>query len=115
MSYLSDLLGDAYKEGMTEEEISTALQSAGAGAKDNEAEVNRLKAQLSKANSEAADYKKQLRGKQSEDEAAAAEQKATMDNTLDCAFKALFREDVTIVKKDGTQVSMRDVLEKLGF
>lgn len=79
MSYLSDLLGDAYKEGMTEEEISTALQSAGAGAKDNEAEVNRLKAQLSKANSEAADYKKQLRGKQSEDEAAAAEQKATMD------------------------------------
>ena len=45
----------------------------------NEAEVNRLKAQLSKANSEAADYKKQLRGKQSEDEAAAAEQKATMD------------------------------------
>lgn len=42
-------------------------------------------------------------------------QKATMDNTLDCAFKALFREDVTIVKKDGTQVSMRDVLEKLGF
>lgn len=24
MSYLSDLLGDAYKEGMTEEEISTA-------------------------------------------------------------------------------------------
>ena len=79
MSYLSDLLGDAYKEGMTEEEISTALQSAGAGAKDNEAEVNRLKAQLSKANSEAADYKKQLRGKQSEDEAAAAEQKAIMD------------------------------------
>ena len=79
MSYLSDLLGDAYKEGMTEEEISTALQSAGAGAKDNEAEVNRLKAQLSKANSEAADYKKQLRGKQTADEAAAAEQKATMD------------------------------------
>ena len=33
MSYLSDLLGDAYKEGMTEEEISTALQSAGAERK----------------------------------------------------------------------------------
>lgn len=27
MSYLSDLLGDAYKEGMTEEEISTALRT----------------------------------------------------------------------------------------
>ena len=78
MSYLSDLLGEAYKEGMTEEEISTALQTAGAG-QSNDAEINKLKAQLSKANSEAADYKKQLRGKQTADEAAAAEQKATMD------------------------------------
>ncbi len=79
MSYLSDLLGDSYKEGMTEEEISTALQAASAGQSNNDAEINRLKAQLSKANSEAADYKKQLRGKQTADEAAAAEQKATMD------------------------------------
>lgn len=78
MSYLSDLLGEAYKEGMTEEEISTALQTAGAG-KSNTAELDKLKAQLSKANSEAADYKKQLRGKQTADEAAAAEQKAAMD------------------------------------
>jgi hypothetical protein len=76
MSYLSDLLGSAYKEGMTEEEISTALQSVGQG---NDAEVNRLKTALSKANSEAADYKKQLREKQTGEEAAAAEQKATMD------------------------------------
>jgi hypothetical protein len=61
---------------MTEEEISTALQSVGQG---NDAEVNRLKTALSKANSEAADYKKQLREKQTGEEAAAAEQKATMD------------------------------------
>lgn len=78
MSYLSDLLGEAYKEGMTEEEISTALQTAGAG-QSNTAELDKLKTQLSKANSEAADYKKQLRGKQTADEAAAAEQKAAMD------------------------------------
>jgi hypothetical protein len=78
MSYLSDLLGEAYKEGMTEEEISTALQTAGAG-QSNTAELDKLKAQLSKANSEAADYKKQLRGKQTADEVAAAEQKAAMD------------------------------------
>lgn len=78
MSYLSDLLGEAYKEGMTEEEISTALQTAGAG-QSNTAELDKLKAQLSKANSEAANYKKQLRGKQTADEAAAAEQKAAMD------------------------------------
>ena len=79
MSYLSDLLGTAYKEGMTEEEISTALQAVGTG---NEAEVNRLKAALSKANSEAADYKKQLRGKQTEDEAHAAAQKEEHDRLV---------------------------------
>ena len=78
MSYLSDLLGEAYKEGMTEEEISAALQTAGAGQSNN-VEINKLKAQLSKANAEAADYKKQLRGKQTADEAAAAEQKAAME------------------------------------
>lgn len=76
MSYLSDLLGKAYKEGMTEDEISAALETVGQG---DEAEVNRLKAALSKANSEAADYKKQLRGKQSEDEANAAAQKEEHD------------------------------------
>ena len=76
MSYLSDLLGNAYKEGMTEEEISTALQELETG---NSAEVTRLKGLLSKANSEAADFKKQLRAKQSDDEAQAATQKELMD------------------------------------
>ena len=61
---------------MTEDEISAALETVGQG---NEAEVNRLKTALSKANSEAADYKKQLRGKQSEDEANAAAQKEEHD------------------------------------
>ena len=79
MSYLSDLLGKAYKEGMTEDEISAALETAGQG---NEAEVNRLKAALSKANSEAADYKKQLRTKQTDDEAAAAAQKEEHDRLV---------------------------------
>lgn len=79
MSYLSDLLGKAYKEGMTEDEISAALETVGQG---NEAEINRLKAALSKANSEAADYKKQLRTKQTDDEAAAAAQKEEHDRLV---------------------------------
>ena len=79
MSYLSDLLGKAYKEGMTEDEISAALETVGQG---NEAEVNRLKAALSKAKSEAADYKKQLRTKQTDDEAAAASQKEEHDRLV---------------------------------
>ena len=79
MSYLKDLLGSAYKEGMTEDEISAALETVGHG---NDAEVNRLKTALSKANSEAADYKKQLRSKQSDDEAAAAAQKEEHDKLV---------------------------------
>lgn len=79
MSYLSDLLGKAYKEGMTEEEISQALESV---VNDNRLEMTKLKTALSKANSEAADYKKQLRGKQSEDEAHAAAQKEEHDKLV---------------------------------
>lgn len=43
---------------------------------DSSAEIARMKAALDKATSEAADYKKQLKGKMSEDEAAAAEREA---------------------------------------
>jgi hypothetical protein len=78
MSYLSDLLGDGYHEGMTEDEISTALESAKVGV-SNGSEINNLRQALSKANSEAADYKKQLRSRQTAEEAAAAEQKTLMD------------------------------------
>ena len=68
MSYLSDTLGDAYKEGMTEDEISAALENA------TNKSLDHLKAQLSKVNSEAADYKRQLREKQTEEEQKAAEE-----------------------------------------
>lgn len=67
MSYLSDLLGTAYKEGMTEDEISEALKNV---TGTNEAEMLKLKNALNKANSEAAEYKKKLREKQTDDEAA---------------------------------------------
>ena len=43
---------------------------------DNSAELARMKSALDKATSEAADYKKQLKGKLTEDEAAAAEREA---------------------------------------
>lgn len=77
MSFLKNLLGDSYKEGMTEEEISTALESVGIATSK---ETDRLKGALSKANSEAAEFKKQLRSKQSADEAAAAARQEEWDN-----------------------------------
>lgn len=66
---IKDLLGDAYKEGMTVEEITAALEKVSL-PDDSSAEMEKLKSALSKSNSAAADYKKQLRAKQTEDEAA---------------------------------------------
>lgn len=79
MSYLTDLLGEAYKEGMTEDEISAALEKKNQG---DTAEITRLKNALNKANTEAAEYKKQLRGKQSEEEAKEAERKAEYEKVM---------------------------------
>ena len=76
MSYLSDLLGDAYKEGMTEEEISAALE---AKKQKGDSDLAKLKNLLDKANSEAAKYKTQLKEKQTADEQAAAEQKEFLE------------------------------------
>jgi hypothetical protein len=69
---IKDLLKDAYKEGMTLAEIETALKDIDLPT-DNSAEIDRLKAALSKSNSEAADFKKQLREKMSAEEAKAKE------------------------------------------
>jgi hypothetical protein len=65
---------------MSEEEISAALETVEA---NNGAEYSRLKAALSKANSQAADYKKQLRSKLTEDEAAAAARQEEYDNLIE--------------------------------
>ena len=69
---IKDLLGDAYKEGMSVEEIENALKDIDLPT-DNSAEIDKLKAALNKSNSEAADYKKQLREKMSAEEAKAKE------------------------------------------
>ena len=75
---IKDLLGDAYKEGMTFEEVETALASITLPT-DNSAEIDRLKAALSKSNTEAADYKKQLREKMSAEELKAKEDAEKME------------------------------------
>lgn len=62
-----DLLKDAYKEGMSLEEIETALADIELPA-DQSAEVKRLKDALSKSNSENAEWKKKHREALSEEE-----------------------------------------------
>ena len=69
---IKDLLKDAYKDGMTLEEITAALADIEMPT-DNSAEIDRLKNALSKSNSEAAEFKKQLREKMSAEEVKAKE------------------------------------------
>lgn len=77
MSYLSVLLGSAYKEGMTEEEISDALEKASSSKKapesTNDKDVAKMKAAFDKASAEASKYKKLLEERMTEDEKAKAE------------------------------------------
>lgn len=97
MSYLQDLLGDAYKDGMSGEEISAALEKAGIGKADDtelekqKAENKKLKETLSKKNSEAADYKKQYEAYLSEEEKKQIETQKKWD-ALEQENKQLKRE-----------------------
>lgn len=70
---IKDLLKDAYKEGMTLEEIESALESIELPT-DSSAEVEKLKNALSKSNSEAAEFKRQLKEKMTADEIKAKEE-----------------------------------------
>lgn len=69
---LKDLLKDAYKEGITVEEIESALADVEIPA-DQSAEIERLKAALTKSNSENAEWKKKHREALSEEERKAQE------------------------------------------
>ena len=69
---LQELLGSAYKEGMTAEEINAALADVSL-PEDKSAEMAKLKDAVSKANSEAAKYKKELNEKLSAEEIKAKE------------------------------------------
>ena len=86
---IKDLLKDAYKEGMTLEEIEDALKGVEMPV-DNTAGMEKLKNALAKSNSEAADYKKQLRDKMSADELKAkedAESREKLQNDYDALLK----------------------------
>lgn len=100
---VKDLLKDAYKEGMTAEEIVKALE--GISMPDNgAAEIERLRSALSKSNSEAADYKKQLREKMSTDEVKAKEEADRLKDLQD-RYDALLRES-TIAKYKAALLSL---------
>ena len=77
---LKEMLGDAFKEGMTVEEITAALakMEAPKPAGDDE-KYAKLKAAFDKTASEAADFKRKLRESQTEEERRASEDKEARD------------------------------------
>ncbi len=87
---IKDLLKDAYKEGMSAEDIEKALESIELPS-DGSAEIERLKSALAKSNSEAADFKKQLRETMSAEEVKAKED-AEKFADLQSKYDALLRE-----------------------
>lgn len=89
---LKEVLGDAYKEGMTFEEVEAALEKVNV-PEDNSAEIERLKNALSKSNSEAAGYKKQLREKMTEDEQKKQKEQEEREE-LQNKYDKLLRESV---------------------
>lgn len=87
---IKDLLKDAYREGMSVEDIESALKDIEMPT-DMSAEVDRLKNALSKSNSEAADYKRQLKDRMTEDEVKAKED-AEKQEKLQKDYNALLRK-----------------------
>ena len=57
---IKDLIGDAYKEGMTMDELAEALKTVEM-PKDQSAEIEKLKETISKSNSEAKEWKDKYR------------------------------------------------------
>ena len=71
IEFLKGLLGDSYKEGMTEEEIANALEAKKVNTEEEHSK--HYKGLISKANGEAADWKKKYQAKLDDDEKAALE------------------------------------------
>ena len=87
---LKDLLKDAYKEGMTLEDVVEALKDVELPT-DNSEEIQKLKVSLNNASSEAAKYKKELKSRMSDQELKDQEATNRLEE-LQEKYDALFKE-----------------------
>lgn len=100
---IKDLLKSSYREDMSAEDIVNALKDIEMPT-DMSAEVDRLKTALSKSNSEAADYKRQLKDRMSEDEVKAKEDAESREK-LQNDYNALLKK-VTISENKAKLLSL---------
>lgn len=99
MANIPDLLGEAYHEGMTNDEIVEALQNVTL-PQDRSDEVERLKKAFDKSASETAEYKRQLRARQTEEEKRQAE--------MDEKYQLMEKENAEMKK----QIAVSDLTTK---
>lgn len=104
---LKELLGESFKDGMTVEEIDKALASVTLPTDEaSKKEIERLTAALSKSNTEAAENKRKLREKQTEEEKAKEEQAQQI---------AAMQEELEQLRKEKTLSANKGQLIALGY
>lgn len=100
---IKELLGDAYKEGMTLEEVTEALKGVQM-PKDQSAEIENLKKRISEVNSEAADWKNKFRATQ--DEATRKQQEAEEQAKKDAEELAQLRKERAVAGYKASYLAM---------
>lgn len=105
---LKQILGDSYSEGMTDDEIKERVGAAMSkhGEKPGKEEVKHLKELISKANSEAAKYKKELNAHLTEEEKKKAQQEEEVN---------AMREELATLKRGNAIASSKASLISLGY
>lgn len=90
MANIKDLIGEAYRDDMTVEEINEALKDVTL-PQDRSDEIDRLKKAFDKTASEAAEFKRQLKARMSEEEKSKAE--------MDEKYQQMEKENADMKKK----------------
>lgn len=106
MSKLKEILGDAYKEGMSSAEIEAAIESVSLPGDDLKKENDKLKKALDKSNSEAAENKRKLQEKMTAEEKEKEEQEQER--------KAL-QDEIASLKKDKAISDNKAKLLAMGY
>lgn len=103
---IKEILGDKYKDNMTFADIEAALSDIDVQDESSKKEIEKLTNSLSRSNSEAAEYKRRLREKQSEEELAKEEREKEL---------ATLKEENASLKREKLIADNENQLIALGY